>query len=137
MSRIPRSTCTPAGELVAQDPFGGVLRDRDETERHVGGQFQLKLCGLVAVDVDDLAAHLDRRVQNPAQHAHALEYFERTRLHANGFRVVRRIGYRVDDATADAAAGQFDGRGQADGPRAGDEHWDFWGVSHHVIMLPP
>ena len=83
-----------------------------------------------------ICPHLDRRVQYPAQHAHALAHFERTRLHANGFRVLQRIGYRVDDATADAAAGQFDGRGQVDGPRAGDEHWDL-GVSHHVIMLPP
>ena len=69
-----------------------------------------------------------------AQHSDALEHFERTGLHTNGFRVLRRIVYRVDDAAADAAAGQFDGGGQADGPRSGDEHI---GVSHDVIMMPP
>ncbi len=86
------------------------------------GSGELDLRDLLAVDVDDLAAHLDGRVQDAAEHAHALEHLERTRLHPNGFRVLRRVGQRVDDSEVDAAAGEFDRRGQTDRARAGDEH---------------
>ena len=50
------------------------------------------------------------------QHAHGLEYLERTWLHTNGFRVLRRLRQRIDDSAVDAASGQFDGGGEADGP---------------------
>jgi hypothetical protein len=63
-----------------QDALGGVLRDRGEAERHVGGQRQVELGGSFAVDVDDLAMHLDARVEHSAQYAHTLEHFERARL---------------------------------------------------------
>jgi hypothetical protein len=115
------------GELLAQNPLGRVLRDGDEAERHVGRQRHIELCRLLTVDVDDLAAHLDGRIENAAQRSHALEHLERARLHANGFRVLRRFEQRVHDAAVDAAAGQFDGGGQADGSSAGDEDL---GVGH-------
>jgi len=65
--------------------------------------------------------HLDGRIQDPVQHTHGLEDFERTGQHANGFRVLRRLEKRVDDAAVDAASGQLDGCGKADGPGSGDE----------------
>ena len=43
-------------------------------------------------------------------------------MHTNGFRVLRWLEKRVDDAAVDAASGQFDGRSKADGPGAGDEN---------------
>lgn len=74
--------------------------------------------------------HLDGCVEDLAQHAHLLEDFQCTWLYANGFGVQRWLEKRVDDAAVDAASGQFDGRGQADGPSAGDEHLRLQGVGH-------
>jgi hypothetical protein len=82
----------------------------------------LRLRGLLTVDVDELAVHLDGRVENSAQHAHRLEDFKRTWLDPNGFRVLRRLSKRVDDAAVDTASRRFDGGGQPDGARASDEH---------------
>ena len=79
---------------------------------NVGGRGELDLRDLLAVDVDDLAEHLDGRVQDAVEHAHALEYLEGTRLHTNGFGVLRRVGQRVDDSEVDSAAGEFDRRGR-------------------------
>jgi hypothetical protein len=122
------------GEFFAQDPLGGILRNRDEAERNVVGQCHVELRRLFSVDVDDLTVHLGRGVEDAAQHSHALEHLERAGLHTNGFRVLGRLEQRVDDATVDAAADEFDGCGQADGTRAGDE--DIC-IGHRVIMLPP
>jgi hypothetical protein len=78
---------------------------------------------------------LDARVEDAAQHTHTLEHLERAGLYSNGLRMLRGIEQRVDDPAFDAAAGQFDGGGQPDGPRPRDEHL---GVDHDVeIMLPP
>jgi len=66
--------------------------------------------------------HLDARVQDAAQHPHALEHLERAGLHANGFGILRRLDQRVDDPAWDASAGQFDRGGQADRTRPGNEH---------------
>ena len=52
---------------------------------------------------------------------------KRTWLYTNGFRVLRRDGYWVDDPEVDSAAGEFDRRRQTDGARACDEHV---GVDH-------
>jgi hypothetical protein len=51
-------------------------------------------------------------------------------LHANGFRVLRRLVQRIDGAAVDAAPGKFDGRGQPDGPRSGNEDLGVGGVGH-------
>ena len=56
------------------------------------------------------------------QHAHALEHLERTGLHANGFRILRRLRSVDRRSGSDTAAGQFDGRGQADRACPGDEN---------------
>ena len=113
---------TQRGEFVAQDGFGLVLRDADEAERHIVGKRQRDLPGPHSVDVDELAVEVDGGVQDAPQHAHVLEHLERTGLHANGFRIQRRLGQRIDDPAAHAAAGQFDGSGQADRARPGDEN---------------
>jgi hypothetical protein len=42
-------------------------------------------------------------------------------LDANAFRIQRRFGQCIDDAEVDAAAGEFDGSGQRDGPGADDQ----------------
>ena len=126
-----------AGQLLAQDPLGLVLRQRDESERHVGRQRQLELRRPLAVDVDELAAHLDRRVQDAPQHTHALEDLERARLHANRFRVLRRFAGRVDDPAADAPAGEFDGGGQADRAGAGDQYIGVGSSARADYAMPP
>ncbi len=118
------------GEFVAQNPLGRVLRDRDEAERHVIGQLQVELRDSLTVDIDELAAHRDRRIEDVAQYAHALEHLERARLYANGFRVLRRLEQRVDDSAVDAAASQFDGRGHPDRACSGNEDLGFGGVGH-------
>jgi hypothetical protein len=76
----------------------------------------------LTVDVDDLAAHLHCRVEDLAQHPHALEHLERPRLHANGFRILQRFEKRVDDAARDAATGKLDRGRQADRAPARDQH---------------
>ncbi len=93
-------------QLLAQDSLGGVLRNRDEAERHVVRHRHVELRNLLAVDVDDLAAHQQCRVENAAQHAHALEHLERAGLHPNGFRILRRFEKRVDDAASRCRAGR-------------------------------
>ena len=84
-SRIPRWTSTPHGEFFAQDPLGAVLRNRDEPEGNVDGQGEVELRDLLTVDIDDLTVHLDRLVQDAAQHSHALEHLERTGLTPTAF----------------------------------------------------
>ena len=77
---------------------------------------------LLTVDVDDLAASAIAASRMRRSTPMRLEYLERTRLHSNGFRVLRRRGQRIDDAAGDAAAGQFDGGGEADRAGTGDQH---------------
>lgn len=72
--------------------------------------------------------HLDGRVL----YALRFEDFERTGLDANGFRVLRWFGKRVDDAIVDAAPDQLDGRRETDGTGSADE--DVRGPA--LIMLP-
>lgn len=62
------------GELLAQDPLGDVLRDRDEPERDVGGRAELDQGDLLPVDVDELAEQLDCCVENGVEHSHAFEH---------------------------------------------------------------
>ncbi len=119
-------------QFVAQNPLGGVLRDGDEAERHVGGNGEVDLADVLAVDVEDLSVHLDGRVQYACHDAHRFEHFERTGLNANGFRILWWFSKWVDDAAVDAAPGQLDGRGEADGAGAGDEDVRI----HPLIMLP-
>ena len=59
---------------------------------------------LLAVDVHDLAAELDRLVEHLAQDAHALEDLQRSRLDSDGLGVLRRFGQLVDDAAGDPPA---------------------------------
>ena len=89
-----------AAPVVAQDGLGLVLRDADEAERHIVGKRQRDLPGPHSVDVDELAMKSDGGVQDAPQHAHVLEHLERTGLHANGFRVKRRLDQRVDEPAA-------------------------------------
>lgn len=107
-------------QLVGEHALGLVFRDRDEAEGHVGGQGRYRLRHRLAVDADDLAAYRHRRVQDPPQHAHALEDLQRARLHADGFGILRCFEQRVDDAAGNAAPRQFGGR-QANGACARDE----------------
>ena len=118
-------------EFLAQDALGRVLRNRGEAERHIGGQRQIQLHSLFAVDEDDLAAHLDGRVEHAAQHTHALESLECAGLYPNGFRVLGRIEKGIHYAAVNSVSGQFDGGRQADRARARDEDI---GVGHAVIM---
>jgi hypothetical protein len=57
--------------FLAKDPFGLVLGDRDEAERHVGGHRELHHSDLLAVDIDELAEHPYGCVADSSQHAHA------------------------------------------------------------------
>lgn len=109
-------------ELLAQDRLGGVLRNRDEAERDVVRQREVELRHPLTVDVNDLAAHPYRRVEDLAQHSHALEHLERSWLHANGFRILQGLEKRVDDAARDAATGELDRGRQADRAPARDQH---------------
>ena len=102
------------GELLAKDPLGGVLRDRGEPERDIGGRRKLDLRDLLAVEVDHLAEHLGGRVEDTVQHPHSFEHLERTRLYPNGFGVLRWIGERVDDSEVDSPPGEFDRRRETD-----------------------
>ena len=91
-------------EPFPQDPLGLVLRDADEPEGDVGQRRPGQAVDLLAVDVDDLAAELDRLVQHLAQDAHALEDLQGPGLDADGLGVLRRFEHLVDDATGDAPA---------------------------------
>ena len=88
------------------------------------------LTGLGAVDVDHLPAHRMAASRMACSTPIPLEHLERTRLHANGFRVLRRLGSGSTIRHRDTAPGQFDGRGQADRARAGDEDVGVVGVWH-------
>jgi hypothetical protein len=55
-------------------------------------------------------------------------------LHSNGFRVLREIEQRVDDAAVDTVAVQFQRCGEADRACACDEHLGIGGVEHPVII---
>src|SRR5262249_55779303 len=79
------------GQLFAQNSLGGVLGDGREPERDVGPRANFHLADLLAVDEDELAEHLDRRIEDPVQYPHRLEDLKRTWLHANGFRIERRV----------------------------------------------
>jgi len=109
-------------ELVTQNRFRRVLRNRDEAERNVVGQRHVELCHPFTVDVNDLATHQDGRVEDAAEHSHALEDLKCPRLYPNGFRILRRFGKRVDDAACDAAPGELDGGSHSDRTRAGDQY---------------
>ena len=128
--KTPLDAHPACGELLTQNPLSRVLRNRYETERHVGRQCHVELRSFLTVDVDDLAAHLDGCIKDAAQHSDALEHLECSRLHANGFRILRRLEQRVHDAAVDAAPGQFDRGGQPDRPCSGDEHLGLGGVGH-------
>src|SRR6185437_1033813 len=89
-------------KLVAKDRLGGILRNRDEAERHIAGQREIELGDPLSVDVDDLATHQHRGVEDAPQYAHPFEHLECPWLHANGFLVLQRLHERVDDAACDA-----------------------------------
>ena len=122
---------TPGAQFLAQHALRAVLREPDEAERHILGQGEIDLPATFTVDVDDLTAEVHGRVENLSHNAHALEDFECTGLHTNGFGILRRFGQRIDDPDGHAAPGELDGGGQPDRAGARDEHL---GVGHPRSM---